>query len=116
MPIGALMRREVVGWAALSPVSRRAVYLGVAEVSIYVSETARDCGIGARLISRLILGSEENGIWTLQAGIFPENTASIRLHARAGFRVVGTRERVGCMNGFWRDVVLMERRSSAVGV
>jgi phosphinothricin acetyltransferase len=106
---------KIVGWAALSPVSRRAVYGGVAEVSIYVAQAARGSGIGTRLIARLIADSEAEGIWTLQAGIFPENTASIRLHANAGFRVVGRRERLGCMNGRWRDVVLMERRSSLVG-
>jgi L-amino acid N-acyltransferase YncA len=108
--------QEVVGWAALSPVSRRAVYTGVAEVSIYVAETARGCGTGTALISRLIADSEAQGIWTLQAGIFPENSASIQLHQRAGFRIVGTRTRLGCMNGQWRDVVLLERRSSIAGI
>ena len=111
----ARLEREVVGWAALSPVSRRPVYRGVSEVSIYVSESTRGCGIGTRLMARLIASSEAEGIWTLQAGIFPENTASIELHTRAGFRVVGTRSRLGCMNGRWRDVVLLERRSLSVG-
>jgi phosphinothricin acetyltransferase len=111
----ARSERETVGWAALSPVSRRPVYRGVAEVSIYVSESARGCGIGAKLMAGLIAGSEAEGIWTLQAGIFPENTASIELHTRAGFRVVGTRSRLGCMDGRWRDVVLLERRSLTVG-
>jgi L-amino acid N-acyltransferase YncA len=111
----ARSERETVGWAALSPVSRRPVYRGVAEVSIYVAESARGCGIGARLMARLIADSEAEGIWTLQAGIFPENTASIGLHTRAGFRVVGTRSRLGCMNVRWRDVVLMERRSLVAG-
>ena len=106
---------DIVGWAALSLVSKRHVYRGVAEVSVYVAEAARGRGIGARLISRLILDSEAEGFWTLQAGIFPENIASIKLHTNAGFRVVGTRSRPGCMNGSWRDVVLMERRSSTVG-
>ncbi len=106
----------VLGWAALSPVSSRCVYGGVAEVSVYVAERARGQGIGYRLLSRLVSDSEAAGIWTLQAGIFPENAASIRLHAAAGFRVVGTRERLGCMNGRWRDVVLMERRSDVVGI
>jgi phosphinothricin acetyltransferase len=87
----------------------------VAEVSIYVAEAARASGIGTKLISRLIVDSEAQSIWTLQAGIFPENAASIQLHLNAGFRVVGTRERLGCMHGRWRDVVLMERRSSVVG-
>jgi L-amino acid N-acyltransferase YncA len=107
--------QDTVGWAALGPVSKRHVYRGVAEVSVYVAETARGCGVGATLISRLTLDSEAEGFWTLQAGIFPENTASIKLHANAGFRVVGTRVRLGCLNGIWRDVVLMERRSSSVG-
>jgi phosphinothricin acetyltransferase len=106
---------EIAGWAALSPVSRRPVYRGVAEVSIYVAESARGCSIGAMLMARLIADSEAEGIWTLQAGIFPENTASIELHAKAGFRVVGTRSRLGSMNGRWRDVVLMERRSLVAG-
>jgi len=111
----ARSEREIVGWAALSPVSRRPVYRGVAEVSIYVAESARGCSIGARLMARLIADSEVEGIWTLQAGIFQENTASIELHAKAGFRVVGTRSRLGSMNGRWRDVVLMERRSLVAG-
>lgn len=106
----------ILGWAALSPVSGRCVYAGVAEVSIYVAERARSRGIGIALLDALIVQSELDGIWTLQAGIFPENEASIRLHKRAGFRTVGVRERVGQMNGRWRDVVLMERRSSVAGV
>ncbi len=106
---------DVVGWAALSPVSSRCVYAGVAEVSIYVAESARGRGVGRELMARLIAESEADGIWTLQAGIFPENTASIGLHERAGFRVVGRRERIGQMAGRWRDVVLMERRSRVVG-
>lgn len=106
---------EVVGWAALSPVSRRPVYAGVADLSIYVSERARGKGVGTALLSRLVKDSERAGIWTLQAGIFPENTASIKLHQRAGFRVVGIRERLGSMDGRWRDVVLLERRSTVAG-
>jgi L-amino acid N-acyltransferase YncA len=102
----------IVGWVALSPWSRREVYRGVAEISIYVAASARRQGIGAELMAALVTESEANGIWTLQAGIFPENTASIRLHQRFGFRVVGVRERIGEMNGLWRDVVLMERRSA----
>jgi phosphinothricin acetyltransferase len=108
--------QEVMGWAALSPVSSRPVYRGVAEVSIYVAEAARGCGVGAKLMARLIADSEAGGIWALQAGIFPENVASIKLHTRAGFRIVGTRSRLGCMDGRWRDVVLLERRSLKVGV
>lgn len=102
---------ELIGWAALSPYSRRRVYAGVAEISIYIAESARGRGVGASLMSALIDESEQNGIWTLQAGIFPENEASVALHQRFGFRVVGVRERIGQMNGVWRDVVLMERRS-----
>jgi len=108
--------RAVVGWAALSPVSRRRVYAGVAEVSVYVSEHARGTGIGSALLRALIEESEREGFWMLQAGIFPENTVSIEIHRRRGFRVVGTREKLGCVNGRWRDVVLMERRSNRVGV
>ncbi len=103
---------STVGWAALSPYSRREVYCGVAEVSVYVAETARSQGIGAALLSALVRASEEQGFWTLQAGIFPENAASIQLHLRCGFRIVGTRERIGQKNGCWRDVVLMERRKT----
>jgi L-amino acid N-acyltransferase YncA len=106
----------VLGWVALSPVSERCVYRGVAEVSIYVAEHARGRGIGAVLLPALIQESERAGIWTLQAGIFPENDASIRLHKQAGFRVVGVREKLGCMGGRWRDVILMERRSAVVGL
>jgi L-amino acid N-acyltransferase YncA len=87
----------------------------VAEVSIYVAERARGRGVGRELMSQLIAASDANGIWTLQAGIFPENAASIALHERAGFRIVGRRERLGQMNGRWRDVVLMERRSAVAG-
>ena len=106
---------NVVGWAALSPVSSRCVYGGVAEVSVYVAARAQGQGVGRDLLARLVRESEAQGLWTLQAGIFPENTASIRLHQSAGFRIVGTREKLGEMNGVWRDVVLMERRSAVVG-
>ncbi len=106
---------EVLGWAALSPVSGRCVYQGVAEVSIYIAERAQGRGVGRLLMSRLVADSEAAGLWTLQAGIFPENVASIALHQSAGFRVVGQRERLGQMNGRWRDVVLMERRSGVAG-
>jgi len=107
--------QQIVGWAALSSVSWRPVYRGVAEVSIYVAESARGRGVGTTLMARLIADSEAEGIWTLQAGIFPENTSSIALHTKAGFRVVGTRSRLGCMDGCWRDVVLLERRSLVAG-
>lgn len=112
----AIGNGEILGWAALSPVSSRCVYAGVAEVSVYVAQAARGNGIGSTLLAHLITASEAEGIWTLQAGIFPENTASIHLHTSAGFRIVGTRERLGSMNGRWRDVVLLERRSSVAGV
>jgi phosphinothricin acetyltransferase len=105
---------EILGWAALSPVSSRPVYRGVAEVSIYVAAQARGQGVGKALLADLIAESERHGIWTLQAGIFPENTASMEVHRRAGFRVVGTRERIGCRDGVWRDTVLMERRSPSL--
>ncbi len=113
-----LVAREedrVVGWAALSPVSGRRVYSGVAEVSIYVAASARGRGIGKALLQALVMESERGGIWTLQAGILPENRASILLHKACGFRKVGFRERIGQMNGVWRDTVLMERRSKVVG-
>lgn len=106
----------VVGWAALSPVSGRCVYAGVAEVSVYVGAAARGKGVGKALLKQLVEDSEAAGIWTLQAGIFPENTASIALHEDCGFRVLGRREKLGAMDGVWRDVVLMERRSPVVGV
>lgn len=111
----AVVDGEVAGWAALSPVSSRCVYAGVAEVSVYVGEDARGRGVGSRLLETLVEGSEEEGLWTLQAGIFPENEASIAVHERCGFRVVGIREKLGRMDGRWRDVVLMERRSPEVG-
>lgn len=104
----------LLGWAALSPVSSRAVYAGVAEVSVYVAEAARGQGVGLALLSALVTASETAGVWTLTAGIFPENAASIRLHQRCGFRVLGTAERRGQRHGVWRDVVLMERRSAQV--
>jgi L-amino acid N-acyltransferase YncA len=107
--------QDIVGWAALSSVSSRPVYRGVAEVSIYVEEATRGRGVGAKLMSQLVVESEREGVWTLQAGIFPENEASIKLHTNAGFRIVGTRSRLGCMNGNWRDVVLLERRSLTAG-
>lgn len=107
---------QVIGWAALSPVSSRCAHAGVAEVSVYVTAAARGQGVGKALLRALIEESERKGLWTLQAGIFPENEASIALHRACGFRVVGYRERLGRMHGVWRDVVLMERRSKLVGV
>jgi L-amino acid N-acyltransferase YncA len=107
---------EVHGWAALSPVSNRCVYAGVAEVSVYVTEQSRGLGIGRKLLFSLVEGSEREGIWTLQAGIFPENISSVELHKRLGFRIVGIREKLGSMDGRWRDVLLMERRSTVSGI
>jgi L-amino acid N-acyltransferase YncA len=106
---------HVLGWAALSSVSARAAYRGVAEVSVYVASESRGRGVGAALLTALVAHSEDAGIWTLQAGIFPENAASLALHARCGFREVGRRERIGRLAGVWRDVVLLERRSDRVG-
>lgn len=106
---------EIIGWAALTAVSRRSVYAGVAEVSIYVAANARGMGVGKQLLQTLISCSEAAGIWTLQAGIFPENKASIGLHKQAGFRIVGQRERLAQQNGRWRNVLLLERRSQTVG-
>jgi L-amino acid N-acyltransferase YncA len=107
---------RVVGWAALSPVSSRCVYGGVAEVSVYVSTASRRRGIGMLLLAHLIRESEGRGIWTLQAGIFPENGASVAIHRKAGFTEVGRRERIGKLQGRWRDVLLLERRSPIAGV
>ena len=98
----------------MTPVSGRCVYAGVGDLSVYVEEDARGKGIGRKLLNALIEASEQAGIWTLQAGVFPENIASIELHQRCGFRVVGRREKIGCMNGRWRDVMLLERRSKVV--
>ena len=106
----------VVGWAALTPVSGRCVYAGVAEVSVYVDENFRGKGCGTKLLEALTLESEKQNLWTLQAGIFPENTASIRIHEALGFRKVGYREKIGKLKGVWRDTVLMERRSTTVGI
>ncbi len=105
---------RVVGWVAVSAVSTRAVYAGVVEHSVYIHPDAQGRGIGLALLRTLIESTERAGIWTVQSGVFPENTASLRLHERAGFRVVGVRERVGCHRGWWRDVVFIERRSPTV--
>ncbi len=112
---------QTLGWAALSAVSSRCVYAGVAEVSVYVSASSQGKGFGSMLLARLVTSSEEAGIWTLQAGIFPENAASVRLHQRHGFRQLGLHEKLGKMThgplaGKWRDVVFMERRSTKVGI
>ncbi|NRF41037.1 GNAT family N-acetyltransferase [Pedobacter foliorum] len=112
----AIKNEIITGWAALSPVSSRAVYAGVMEVSVYVHEDYRGMGIGNVLLERLITESETKNIWTLQSGIFPENLGSIALHEKFGFRKIGYREKIGKMYGVWRDTVLMERRSKTVGL
>jgi phosphinothricin acetyltransferase len=106
---------SVLGWAALWPASDRCVYGGVAEVSVYVGSRAQGRGLGTKLLEALVTESEEAGYWTLQAGIFPENRSSVRIHEKCGFRILGTRERLGKMGNAWRDVLLMERRSTSVG-
>ena len=112
----AVINNTIVGWSALSPVSSRCVYGGVAEVSVYVSLKFSGQKIGTKLLERLIAESEAHGIWTLQAGIFPENKSSIIIHERLGFRQVGYRERIGQMNGIWRDNLFLEKRSTSVGI
>jgi L-amino acid N-acyltransferase YncA len=107
---------RLLGWVALSLVSHRCVYRGIAEVSVYVRNECRGQGLGRALLERLVTDSEAAGLWTLQAHIFPENQASLKLHEKAGFRQVGRRERLGQMHGTWRDVILMERRSQVVGL
>lgn len=111
---------RVVGWATLAKVSDRCVYAGVAEVSLYVAAAARGQGVGGALMAELVARAEAAGVWTLQAGIFPENTGSLALHAKWGFRVVGRRDRIGKMShgplaGSWRDTLLLERRSAVAG-
>ncbi len=106
---------DVQGWAILWPVSDRCAYAGVAEVSVYVAGSARGQGIGKVLLKELVSRSETRGIWTLQAGIFEENIGSVKLHEKCGFRIVGVRERLGALNGNWKNIVSMERRSSVVG-
>ncbi len=112
----AFANREVLGWAALSAVSGRCVYAGVAEVSVYIGVKFRGKGIGKRLLKELVKSSERNGLWTLQAGILKENTGSLRLHEACGFEKVGIRKNLGQLNDTWRDVVLLERRSKIVGI
>ena len=112
----AIENNTVLGWAALTAVSGRCVYAGVAEVSVYVSANAGGKGVGRSLLQALIHESEKNNFWTLQAGIFPENEASIKIHEACGFRIIGKRERIGEMNHIWRDTLLLERRSKVVGI
>ncbi len=107
---------KVLGWAALSPVSNRCVYGGVAEVSVYVSENSRGLGVGRLLMEHLIQLSENVGLWTLQSGIFPENHGSVKLHEHLGFRFIGKKERIGKLNGVWKDNLLFEKRSEKVGL
>jgi L-amino acid N-acyltransferase YncA len=119
LPSARLVARaddSVIGWAALSPVSQRKAYAGVAEVSVYVAAHSRERGVGKALLERLIQESEQNGIWALQAAVFPENAATIALHKHGGFREVGRRERISKLDGIWRDTILLERRSEIVGV
>ena len=118
LPFGRLVARDdgpARGWGALSPVSDRCAYTGVAEVSVYVADPARGRGVGKALLAAVIEESERHGIWTLQAGIFPENAPSIALHDACGFREVGVRERLGRLGGVWRDVLFLERRSHRAG-
>lgn len=106
--------KQILGWAALSPVSSRCVYAGVAEVSVYVNPSLSGKGYGSILLNALIVESEQQGLWTLQSGIFRENTGSIKMHKKAGFREVGYREKIGKMNGVWRDTILLERRNQNI--
>jgi len=112
----ALEQGTVVGWAAVSPVSKRPAYAGVAEVSVYVAREHQSRGVGQRLLEALIVASEDAGIWTLQAVVFPQNAASLAIHRRVGFREVGRRERIARLRGAWQDTVLLERRSPRVRV
>lgn len=113
--IVASIDNEIIGWAALTPVSGRCVYAGVAEVSVYVASQYKGQKVGTKLLESLISESESEGFWTLQAGIFPENIASLKIHENLGFRKVGIREKIGKMNNIWRDTILLERRSKIVG-
>lgn len=106
----------VLGWAALSPTSKRACYAGVAEVSVYIAAAARGRGVGKALMSALVAAAEQHGLWTLYSAVFPENEASLRLHLQNGFREIGRRERIAKLHGVWRNTVLLERRSRVVGV
>lgn len=110
----AIENDTLLGWAAITPVSGRCVYAGVGEVSVYVSAAARGKGVGKQLLQALITESEKEKLWTLQAGVFPENEASLAIHKACGFRIVGVREKIGKMNGVWRDTVLLEKRSAHV--
>lgn len=118
LPFGKLVAvasGEVIGWAALTAVSNRCIYQGIAEVSVYVHPNHKGKGVGKLLMKTLIFESERQGIWTLHSSIFSENIGSIQLHKKVGFRMIGYREKIGCQNGVWKDNVLMERRSKVVG-
>ncbi len=118
-PFARLVARQdemVIGWAALSPISARKVYAGVAEVSVYIADNQKGLGLGRRLLEALIAAAEANGIWTLQAVVFAENAASVALHQRCEFREVGRRERIAKLDGVWRDTMLLERRSRTIGI
>ena len=106
---------RVLGWVALAPTSARKVYAGVAEVSVYVDTNASGKGIGSKLMARVIASSEEKGIWTLYSSVFPENKATVRLHEKFGFRIIGKREKIAKLDGHWRDTILLERRSILIG-
>jgi len=110
----AVLNKKIVGWAALSPVSSRCVYRGVGEVSVYVAREFRGIQIGEKLLRKLIGESEESGLWTIQSGIFPENISSIKLHEKVGFRKIGYREKIGALDGIWKDNILLERRSKLI--
>jgi L-amino acid N-acyltransferase YncA len=114
--IVAVIDSEIVGWAALTAVSGRCVYAGVAEVSVYVSSKYRGHKVGTKLLDKLIIESENENFWTLQSGIFPENIASLKIHEELGFRKIGHREKIGKMNEMWRDTILLERRSKIIGI
>lgn len=114
--IGMFEEDKLIGWCSLSPVSNRCVYGGVAEVSIYVDSNYQNKGIAKQLLQKLISESEENGIWTLQSGIFPENKASVQVHLNCGFRIVGVREKIGKKDGVWKDSLLLEKRSQTIGI
>lgn len=113
--IALKQNNEILGWASLAPVSKREVYNGVAEVSVYVCKKHRGNGVGKKLLNELIKISEKNNIWTLQSGIFRDNQASIKMHSDLGFRIIGFRERIAQLNGVWLDNIILERRSKIVG-
>jgi L-amino acid N-acyltransferase YncA len=114
--IATILENQIVGWAALTQVSGRCIYAGVAEVSVYVHENFRGKKIGLQLLQKIIEESEKENFWSLQSGIFPENKASLSIHDQAGFRIIGIREKIGKMNGKWRNNTILERRSTIIGV